>query len=62
MDVLFLQERLDQIADELKAVNDRREELAQSSQDDQTVQQQLETLKNRQAQLLVEQNDLRQNK
>lgn len=59
---MFLQERLDQIADELKAVNDRREELAQSSQDDQTVQQQLETLKNRQAQLLVEQNDLRQNK
>lgn len=58
----FLQERLDQIADELKAVNDRREELDQSSQDDQTVQQQLETLKNRQAQLLVEQNDLRQNK
>jgi len=60
--VLFLQERLDQIADELKAVNDRREELDQSSQDDQAVQQQLETLKNRQAQLLVEQNDLRQNK
>jgi len=60
--VWFLQERLDQIADELKAVNDRREELDQSSQDDQTVQQQLETLKNRQAQLLVEQNDLRQNK
>lgn len=60
--MLFLQERLDQIADELKAVNDRREELDQSSQDDQAVQQQLETLKNRQAQLLVEQNDLRQNK
>ncbi|XP_027850182.2 NGFI-A-binding protein homolog isoform X1 [Aphis gossypii] len=56
------QERLDQIAEELKSVNDRREELDQSTKDDPTVQQQLETLKNRQAQLLVEQNDLRQNK
>ncbi|XP_060869249.1 NGFI-A-binding protein homolog [Metopolophium dirhodum] len=56
------QERLDQIADELKAVNDRREELDQSTKDDQAVLHQLETLKNRQAQLLVEQNDLRQNK
>lgn len=60
--MLFSQERLDQIADELKAVNDRREELDQSSKDDQAVLHQLETLKNRQAQLLVEQNDLRQNK
>lgn len=58
-----MQERLEQIADELKAVNDRREELdLQSSKDDPTIQDQLETLKNRQAQLLVEQNDLQQNK
>lgn len=49
--------------DELKAVNDRREELdLQSSKDDPTVQDQLDILKNRQAQLLVEQNDLQQNK
>jgi len=60
--MLFSQERLEQIADELKAVNDRREELDQSTKDDPAVQQQLETLKNRQSQLLVEQNDLRQNK
>jgi len=60
--VLFSQERLDQIADELKAVNDRREELDQCTKDDQAVLHQLETLKDRQAQLLVEQNDLRQNK
>ena len=60
--MLFSQERLDQITDELKAVNDRREELNQSIKDDPAVQHQLETLKNRQAQLLVEQNDLRQNK
>lgn len=59
--MLFSQERLDQIADELKAVSDRREELDQSTKDDQAVLHQLETLKNRQAQLLVEQNDLRQN-
>ncbi|XP_025409108.1 NGFI-A-binding protein homolog [Sipha flava] len=56
------QERLEQITDELKAVNERREELDQSSKEDPAVQHQLETLKNRQAQLLVEQNDLQQNK
>ncbi|VVC32391.1 Nab, N-terminal,NAB co-repressor, domain [Cinara cedri] len=56
------QERLEQITDELKAVNDRREELDQSSKDDPSVQLQLDSLKNRQAQLLVEQNDLQQNK
>lgn len=58
------QERLEQITDELKAVNNRREELDldQSSKEDPAVQHQLETLKNRQAQLLVEQNDLQQNK
>jgi len=58
------QERLEQITDELKAVNNRREELDldQSSKEDPAIQHQLETLKNRQAQLLVEQNDLQQNK
>jgi len=61
---IISQERLEQITDELKAVNNRREELDldQSSKEDPAVQHQLETLKNRQAQLLVEQNDLQQNK
>lgn len=48
--------------DELKAVNDRREELNQGSKEDPIIQDQLETLKKRQAQLLVEQNNLQQNK
>jgi len=48
--------------DELKSINEHREELDQSSKDDPAIRDQLETLKNRQAQLLVEQNDLQQNK
>lgn len=48
--------------DELKAINDRQEELDQSFKEDPAIQLQLDTLKNRQAQLLVEQNDLQQNK
>ncbi|XP_050421589.1 NGFI-A-binding protein homolog isoform X2 [Adelges cooleyi] len=56
------QERLEQIADELLAVNAHRDELNQKPKEDPAVQHQLEALKNRQAQLLVEQNDLQQNK
>ncbi|XP_050543389.1 NGFI-A-binding protein homolog isoform X2 [Daktulosphaira vitifoliae] len=56
------QERLEQIAEELLTMNSRRDELNKKSKEDPAVQYQLETLKNRQAQLLVEQNDLQQNK